>query len=361
MKDAGRSTRKPHDTPSNPRAGHRSHATIHDVALLAAVSDTTVSLAFRPNSRISDSTRRRVMAAANQLHYVPNINARALRVGTADTIGFLINDISSPFYAEMVSLAEAIALKRGYQIVVADGHWDPEREVHLVETLISSRVRGMLICPCEKTRKSLDRLTESSIPCVAVDTIPESYRGAFIGNDLVATGQMGADHLIDVGSRRLALLTADPQRDSFSAFVAIRKGFLEAAARRGIDPESIAVIHAGLTIDAGKYGFQRLHKRAPEVDGVLCVNDLSAIGVLDAAEARGIRIGPELAVMGIDDLEVSRTSRISLTSLRQPHARIIELAVHALIDGIEADDAPDITMVLPPELIVRNSTRRTGS
>ena len=119
------------------------------------------------------------------------------------------------------------------------------------------------------------------------------------------------------------------------------------------------MVNAGLTIDAGECGFGRLCRRSRDIDGVLCVNDLCAIGVIEAAEARSIRIGPDLAVIGIDDLHVSRTARISLTSLRQPYGRIIDLAVNALIDGIESDEAPDVSMVLPPELIVRNSTRRT--
>lgn len=337
---------------------HRTHATIRDVAKMAGVSETTVSLTFRSNTRISKETRQRVLTAAAKLQYVPNLNARALRVGSVTAIGFLINDITNPFYAEMVNSAESIAQNRGYQVTVANSHWDPKLEVQAVENLISSRVRGMLICPCEKTHESLDRLSQYSIPCIAVDTIPHSYRGALIGNDLAAAGRLGAQHLLDVSCRRLALLTTDPQTESFSAFVAIKKGFLDELTRRGIDSERVAVVNAGLTINGGKIGFQRLQKRAPDVDGILCINDLCAIGVIEAAEAKGIRIGPNLAVMGIDDLEVSKTARISLTSLRQPYDRIIEIAVNVLIDSIESEDAPDINMVLPPELIVRSSTRR---
>ena len=280
-------------------------------------------------------------------------------MGGLNSIGFLINDITNPFYGRLVNNAETIAQKRGFNVVVADGHWHPKREVQAVGNLISSRVRGMLICTCEKTRDSWDRLSQYSVPCVAVDTIPESYRGAFIGNDLVAAGRLAADHLMDVHCRRPALLTTDLQMESFSSFVAVKKGFIEGLSQRGIDPEDVSVINAGLTIDAGTYGFQRLVKRVPDVDGVLCMNDLCAIGVMEAADAKGMRIGPDLAVIGIDDLDVSSTARISLTSLRQPHQRIIDLAVNALLDSIESNDAPDINMVLQPELIVRNSTRRT--
>ena len=131
------------------RKSQRLHTTIKDVAKRAGVSDTTVSLAFQSDSRIRPETRRRVLAIAKRLHCLPNLNAQALRMGAPKSIGFLVNDITNPFYALMVNSAESIALDRGYQVVIADGHWSAERELQSVENMIRSRVQGMLICPCE--------------------------------------------------------------------------------------------------------------------------------------------------------------------------------------------------------------------
>lgn len=340
------------------RQARRPHVTIKDVAAMAGVSDTTVSLAFQPKSRIGEKTRQRVLAVAMKLHYAPNLNARALRMGGLKSLGFLVNDITNPFYALMVSSAESIALDRGYQVVAADGHWSADREVRAVRNMVSSRVLGMLICSCEKSREGLDLLGQHGVPCIAIDTVPKSYRGAFIGNDLIAAGRLAAEHLVEANCRRVAMLTADQQMSSFSAFQSLREGFLQTLAQRGIDPDAVPVINAGLTIDGGKYGFLRLMKRDANVDGVFCVNDLCAIGVIEAADAQGVRVGPDLAVMGIDNLDISAMSRISLTSIRQPYERIIELAVNSLIDGIETHDAPDVTLAFPPDLVVRRSTCR---
>jgi LacI family transcriptional regulator len=336
----------------------RHHATIRDIAQAAGVSETTVSLAFRPNSRISQRTRQRVLAIGDQLRYLPNLSARNLRLGGWNAIGFLVNDIANPFYAAMVQTAELIAQKRGYQVIFSNGHWNAAREVHALESMIRARVLGALVCPCERTHESLDLLTRHSVPCVVVDTAPEEYRGALVGNNLVAAGDLAAKHLMDVQCRKVALLTADRQMSSFSAFQKIQKGFLETLEQYGISAKEVPVAHAGLTIDQGRYGFEWLAKRAGRLDGILCVNDLSAIGVIEAADARGVRIGQDLAVVGIDDLEISRTPRISLTSIRQPNRRVVELAVNALIDSIESRDPPEIRLLLDPELVVRNSTRR---
>jgi LacI family transcriptional regulator len=334
------------------------HATIRDIARAAGVSDTTVSLAFQSGSRISQETRERILAIGRKLHYVPNLSAQTLRVGKSKAIGFLVNDITNPYYAFMVRSAELIAQRRGYQVVFADSHWDGAREVLAVEGMIRARVQGVLVCSCEKTSQGFELLSQYSIPSVVIDTAPEDYQGALVGNNLLAAGRIAAEHLIEVGCRHVALLTADRSMSGFSGLQAIEKGFLAALGERGLDPQRTPVVHGGFTIDQGKYGFELLLKNAPQVDGVLCVNDLSAIGVIEGADAKGIRVGPDLAVIGIDDLAISATPRISLTSIRQPYQRIVELAVHALLDRIESADAAEIRMWLDPELIVRNSTRR---
>lgn len=333
-------------------------ATIRDIARKAGVSETTVSLAFQPKSRISQKTRERVLAIGDQLHYVPNSNAQALRLGASNAIGFLVNDITNPFYSFMVRHAETIARRRGYQAIFADGHWDPDRELHAVESMICSHVRGALVCPCEKSKQTIALLDRYSVPYVVVDTAPDDYQGALVGNNLIAAGELAAKHLLEIRCRKVAMLTADRQMSSFSAFQNIKRGFLGVLQRHGISPDTVPVIKAGLTIDAGKYGFERLYGSQGDVDGVFCANDLSAIGVIEAADGKNIRIGQDLAVVGIDDLDISATPRISLTSIRQPHERIVELAVNALIESIETNDASHVRLILDPELILRNSTRR---
>lgn len=340
------------------RTSHAPQVTIRDLAQAVGVSETTVSLAFQVGSRITPATRDRVVAMARQMGYVPNLAARALRLGTPKSIGFLVNDIANPFYAFLLRSADAIARKRGYQVIVSDSHWDPKRETQAVQNMIASRVRGVLACLSEKSPQALELLAQGAVPGILVDTVPEGYRGGFVANDLVAAGRLAVEHLREARCRRLAMLTADPPMASFSAFVQLRQGFLDAAGEYGMDPGQVPVIPAGLTIDGGKLGFQRLLKRVPDCDGVLCVNDLCAIGALEAADAKGIRVGADVAIMGIDDLDVSSTARISLTSIRQPYRRIIDLAANALIDAIEGNERPDVTMLLKPELIVRNSTRR---
>ena len=106
--------------------------TIRDIAKEAGVSDTTVSLAFMQGSRISKNTRQRVLKIAKSLNYFPNRLARDLRYGKSKTIGFIVTDITDPFYSRMIRSAEKISLKLGYDILFAEHNWEPDREIKII-------------------------------------------------------------------------------------------------------------------------------------------------------------------------------------------------------------------------------------
>ena len=331
--------------------------TIRDIAREAGVSDATVSLSLSGHPRISDKTRAKVLKVAARLKYSPNISARTLRTGGIQAIGFLVNDITNPFYASMIQQAERVANEHGYQLIIAESQWDEQKETKAIETLISSRVRGLMVILTEQTPRSVKLLEQTSIPVIAVDTCPPNYKGSFIGNDLVATGRLAAQHLLEVGCQHPVFLTASSTMQGFSAFVDLEKGFMEILNARSKKPAKPPVVSAGLTIEEGAAAFSQIWKAHPKADGLLCVNDLCALGVMRMADSNGIQIGKDLKVMGIDNLEVSALPRISLTSINQPRDQIAQTAAMLLIDHLERQVPLDTRQALLPELIVRQSTR----
>ena len=194
-------------------------ATIKDIARLAGVSETTVSLAFRENSRISQKTRQSILELADKLHYLPNRAAKSLRYGGLKAVGFIVTDITNPFYAIMVRIAESAALEQGYQVMIAESNWEPDREVAIVRNMIESQIKGVLLCSCERTRESLEYIRRFSIPCIAVDTYPSFYKGPYVANDVQRAGCMAAEHLFEVGCRSIAFGTANRSMNSFSTFL----------------------------------------------------------------------------------------------------------------------------------------------
>lgn len=330
--------------------------TIKHVAQRAGVSDTAVSLAFQENSRISPATRDKILRAARELNYAPNTAARNLRAGKTGTIGFLVNDITNPFYALMLKEAERALEPLGYEMFSAGSDWNLQREVRLVERMAQSRVEGMIICLCEQGAQSLEILDRYAIPHVAVDSYPDFYQGPFIANDLRACGELVARHFCETHRRAPAFVDADAAMGGFSAFRKIRDGYVQTLQALGLEWDEKNHIEAGLTIEAGRDAFALARRRGLAADAYFCANDLCALGFLEAAREAGICVGPEVAVVGVDDLDVSSLAQISLTSVRQPYARIAREAVAALVDILDGQaDMP--RRELPPQLIVRNSSR----
>lgn len=324
---------------------------------MAGVSHATVSLVFSNEPRISEKTREKVRAVARKLSYVPNLGASNLRSGKTRLIGFIANDLSNPAYGRMAQVAETISIEHGYQLIISDHQWDPKAEAAAVEKMIGFHVRGILLCCTEQSQTSLDLLKRAGAPdVVALDSCPADYAGSFIGFDVVKSGQLAAQHLVDAGCRNPVLFTAQRSLQSLNNFVNLQTGFLGQLARCGISGGRNRVVSSGLTMEEGQRAFHRTRAAMPEMDGVFCINDLCAYGVIAGADETGMTIGRDLAVIGIGDHALSRIPRISLTSIRHPVEQAVSMALEALIDGFESGTPASLRYALPPELLIRTSS-----
>ena len=335
----------------------RRKPTIRDIAREAGVSDTAVSLSFQEDSRVSAATREKVLSIARRLNYFPNRSARNLRYGGSRTIGFVVIEITNPFYSRMIRSAERIAHGLGYEILFAESRWDPEKEVRIVSNMIENRVSGILMCFCENTAESLKLIQQSNLRLIAVDTCPPQYKGSYVINALASAGRMAAEHLLEAGCRHPVFFNASLAMSTFSSFQLLLKGFRQGLRARNADLPPSAIINADLTIEGGAAGFAELLSSGQFFDGIFCVNDLCALGVIDAAARTGYRVGRDFAILGVDNLEIGSISPISLTSIDQPYDHIIELATRSMIESIEENRSCVVRRRLKPTLIVRDSTK----
>ena len=330
-------------------------ATIKDIAGAAGVSDTAVSLAFRENSRIGKKTREKILRTALQLGYIPNTAAQKLRNGKTRIIAFVINDITNPFYSLMAKEAENIIEGFGFEMFSADSNWDPAREEQIIKKMIQMRVEGVIFCLSEKSMKGIDLLKKYSIPSISVDSYSEAYKGSYVANDFEKCGKLVSQHLLDIGCKTPGIIGADDTMSEFSAFKRIFAAFEKNFKDNGIEIKAQNKINAGLKIADGRKAFEHALKNDFNADGVICANDLCAMGVMEAAAKHGIQTGRDLAVVGIDNLEVSEFPKISLTSVKQPYKEIAKKAATALFDLINKEGSK-IQLELSPELIIRKST-----
>lgn len=335
--------------------------TIKDIAKIANVSATTVSLSFRSDSRISKKTREKVIKIAKDLNYYPNLAARDLKAGRTKTIGFLINDITNPFYGWMIRTAQEIALEKGFEMIFAESKWSPKHEVNIVNKMLQSRIEGIILCFSEKTDEAYKIIINSGLPHIVVDTRPSYYRGPYVINDAWYAGYLSAKHLAEIGCSKMAVINAKKTLGNFSSILAMEDGFRSYLNEINIKYDLFDIYNSGLSVSAGLQAFEDIKNTKKNYDGFFCMNDLCAIGFMDTAIKNKIIPGKDFAIIGVDNDEFSNLNMISLSSINIPYNLIAKVATEYLIEIIEKNTSKVIKKTIKPELVIRRSSNLISS
>jgi LacI family transcriptional regulator len=331
-------------------AHQQDRATIHDVARVAGVSIASVSRALTGARRVRPEVAERVRVAAAQLGYEPDQVGRSLRRQETQTIGLVIADITNPFFPALVQALEGAVREAGQGLLLADAQNDPDVEARAIRLLLGRRVDALLITPVDRGR-SLPAVVEAarSVPVVQLDRFatPDVH---YVGMD---HGRAIADvltHLAGTGRVHPAMIGSDP---SVSTSWERQVAFAEHGA--ALDPAAPDRVMVGeFSVEWGRAAAHRIMDRWPEVDAIVCANDLIGLGALQELHRRGLAIPRRVAVTGFDDTLLAVASEPPLTSVRQPVARMAARAVEIVAEGT-AEGRP-ATVRLPADLVVRASS-----
>src|SRR5438128_1320504 len=214
--------------------------TIHDVASHAGVSAMTVSRVINESPRVSVETRRRVQASIAKLGYVPNRLARGLIQRRTNAFGVIVPDVANPFFTLIVRGVEQVAWRAGYHVILCDTAGDLERERGYLEDMVAFQVEGVLIASVgDRTRPNLRLLTRNNVPFVLVDRSITGFDGDLVQGESVGGARELVQHLIELGHRRIGMITESMDVSTARDRV---QGYREALEHAGIrfDPELAA-------------------------------------------------------------------------------------------------------------------------
>lgn len=328
---------------------------IKDVARLAGVSVGTVSNVLNRPDRVSIHTVERVRSAIDDLGFIRNDAARQLRVGRSSSIGLVVLDISNPFFASIARGAEDAAEAAGLSVMIGNSDENAVRERAYIDLFDEQRVRGLLISPIGDVTDRLQRLQAHGTRAVLVDRSGLGSGVSSVSVDDVAGGYLAVKHLLELGRRRIAYVGA--QFDVRQVIDRLAGG------RRAIDEisdASLEVINApGLSVVDGRSAGRLLLERdgADLPDAIFAVNDLLAIGLLQALVMSGEVVVPDdIALVGYDDIDFASAAVVPLTSVQQPSRHIGETAVRILLDEVDDPALAVRDIVFNPTLVVREST-----
>jgi LacI family transcriptional regulator len=334
-----------------------SEPTIHDIARELQISASTVSRALNNNPRISLKTKEKIKAVANALGYRPNTLASNLRNKKSNTIGIVVPLINRYFFSSVISGAEDVAFRAGYNVVISQSNDLADKEINIVQSMFSNRVDGLIISIAMQT-KTFDHLKifrKKNIPLVFFDRAVHEIETDKIVVDDFAGGFRVTQHLIDQGYKRIAHLAGT---QNLMTYFDRKKGYLEALRKNNIQFDESLVIINTLTSDEGVSAVQQLMELKNPPDAIFCGNDTTALSAMIFLRDKGIRIPQDIGIVGFSNEPFSKVVSPSISTIAQPGFQMGQKAAELIIRQIETKERTYQTIVLPTELIVRESSSK---
>jgi DNA-binding LacI/PurR family transcriptional regulator len=323
-----------------------------DVARLAGVSQAAVSRTFTPGASVSDVTRVKVLAAAEQLGYRPNAIARSLIQKNTNMIGLLVRRFTNPFYSQIIRDFTRALQEKGYWTLILNISQSEELEDTLPMAL-QYQVDGLIITSATLSSRLAQECMRSGTPVVLFNRYAPDAHSNVVRCDNVQGGRMVADALLDSGKKRLAFIAGE-EESSTNRDREI--GFIQRLTERG---QSLAIRESAgdFSYEFGYQVAQRLLTVPQPPDGIFCANDLIAMGVLDFAKINNRPSIPgELAVIGFDDISMASWPGYSITTIRQPFGKLVNATIQVLLDAIDSPGSSASEVVVAPSLICRKTT-----
>ncbi|QDA37039.1 LacI family DNA-binding transcriptional regulator (plasmid) [Paracoccus liaowanqingii] len=326
-----------------------------DIARLAGVSPMTVSRAFKADGTVSEATQAAVMKAAEDLGYVFDSTASALRSQRSDFVAVTIPSINNANFADTVRGLSDGLRARGLQILLGYTDYDVQAEETLIAQLLRRRPEAMVVTGGTHTDRSRALLDKAAIPVIEIWDLPDRPIGHVVGFSNAAAMGTLVDHLVSQGRRRIAFIGGDAARDTRGTDR--RRGFVAAMQRHGLD--TTRLIDAGpppISMAEGAAAMADLLARLPDTDAVVCVSDLSAFGALTECQRQGVDVPGRVAIAGFGDYEIAAICVPPLTTIDPFPRRIGSDAASLILQALDGTLSQPATIRIAPELLTRASS-----
>jgi LacI family transcriptional regulator len=325
---------------------------IRDVARHAGVSTATVTRVLQGGAPVSDHLRERVSDAIEELRYVPNAAARALTYGRSQLIGLLVPDIANPFFAEVAQGLEDRASESGHHALVASSHLDPDRERQFISAFQDGTLAAVAMTPSGGSTSHISQLVASSMPLVFVDRRPKGVRGVTVRTDSRAATRKAMRHLIELGHRRIAMLTGPTEFQTAQYRLA---GFRAAMREAGIPVDEELIRPGHVEVEGGYRAMQEVLQLKERPTAVFSFNNLLTVGALRALQEAEISIPEDMSLLTFDDMSLFPFTNPPITAIAQPTYEMGRTAAELLLAELQNPGSNTRDVVLPTELKLRGS------
>jgi len=330
------------------------NVTIYDVAREANVSMATVSRVVNGNPNVKPSTRKKVLEAIERLGYRPNAVARGLASKKTTTVGVIIPDISSIFFAELARGIEDIATMYKYNIILSNSDQNKEKELHLLNTMLAKQVDGILFMGGNITEEHVNEFQKSDVPIVLAATIEENHLIPSVNIDYEQAAFEAVTHLLEKGHTRVAYITG-PANDPINTKKLA--GYRRALEAYGIAYDEALIVEGDYSYDSGIEAYEKIAELEEKPTGVFAGTDEMALGIIHGAQDHGVHVPEQLEVIGFDNTRLATMVRPRLTTVVQPMYDIGAVAMRLLTKYMNKERVENHIVVLPHRIEYRESTK----
>ncbi|WP_174729428.1 catabolite control protein A [Mesobacillus harenae] len=331
------------------------NVTIYDVAREANVSMATVSRVVNGNPNVKPATRKKVVEVIERLGYRPNAVARGLASKKTTTVGVIIPDIASTFFAELARGIEDIATMYKYNIILSNSDQNKDKELHLLNTMLGKQVDGLVFMGGNITAEHVEEFKKSPVPIVLAGSIEESSSIPTVNINYEQASYDAVQAFIGEGHKEIAFVVG-PLIEPINKDKKL-VGYKRALADAGIEYQENLIFEGDYTYDSGIEAFEKLHEDGRKPTAVLVGSDEMALGVIHGAQDKGLKVPGDIEVISSDNTKLTLMVRPQLTTIVQPLYDIGAVAMRLLTKLMNKESVDENNVVLPHRIESRDSTK----
>ncbi|TYS45350.1 catabolite control protein A [Bacillus infantis] len=331
------------------------NVTIYDVAREANVSMATVSRVVNGNPNVKPATRKKVLEVIERLGYRPNAVARGLASKKTTTVGVIIPDISSTFFAELARGIEDIATMYKYNIILSNSDQNKDKELHLLNTMLGKQVDGIVFMGGNITAEHVEEFEKSPVPIVLAGSIEESEKIPSVNINYEQAAYDAVQTFIEKGHKEIGIAIG-PLHEPINEAKKLA-GYKRALSEAGIEYREELVAEGDYTYDSGIEAFEKLMEASVKPTAIFAGSDEMALGVVHGAEDKGFSVPNDVEVISSDNTRLALMVRPQLTSVVQPLYDIGAVAMRLLTKYMNKEKVTENIVVLPHRIEYRDSTK----
>lgn len=326
--------------------------TIKDVAKASNVSVATVSRVLNKHTNVSAETVEKVTKVMEELGYSPNCLGRDLRKSETKRILAVISDAGQSFYADVLKGMDEAAFSLGYDILIATTHDDPEHELHLLKMITSHSVDGVVLLGVKQDAATISKLAENSNIALCLER-KDGCNVLTVSIDNVKAGKDAVNYLISKGHKRIGLISTETRSQSS---IDREKGYRQALEENAIPFDDKLVYFGSYESESGTSGCKYLLELENPPTAIFAISDMIAIGAMNYAITKGVKIGEDLLFFGFDNIAYSNIFMPHLSTVEQPCYMQGKIVVEKLINNMKSNIPDKSVYLLPHSLVLREST-----